>query len=234
MVILPFAPSTTALAQDAPVTECDRYAASDQDPQRKTAGIPLDAVNPALAVPACEAAVRQYPNSSGLAFQLGRALYKANNFAAAVVQVRRAADQGYIAQNDLGAMYESGQGVALDYAQALAWYRKAAAQGIERAQANVRRLSPEDHPMDATALALAMAYSAYCGPLPEDVRTKVDNAMQTMTPDQRWLIEHQAGDIARGTGLTRYSNLLNYPPSVREGLAYAHKVTCDQLRFGTP
>ena len=145
LCVLSLALSTTAFAQDAPVTDCDTYAGSDQDPQRKTAGMPLDRINPALAVPACEAALRQYPNSNRLAFQLGRALHKANNFATAVAQYRKAADQGYaIAQNNLGGTYENGLGVAKDYAQAVAWYRKAAAQGIELAQANLKRLSAQD------------------------------------------------------------------------------------------
>ena len=145
LCVLPLALSTTAFAQDAPVTDCDTYAGSDQDPQRKTAGMPIDRINPALAVPACEAAVRQYPNSSRLAFELGRAFTKANNFTAAMLQYRKAADQGYaFAQNNLGAMYENGQGVAKDYAQAVVWYRKAAAQGIELAKANLKRLSAQD------------------------------------------------------------------------------------------
>jgi hypothetical protein len=51
LCVLSLALSTTAFAQDAPVTDCDTYAGSDQDPQRKTAGMPLDRINPALAVP---------------------------------------------------------------------------------------------------------------------------------------------------------------------------------------
>ena len=43
--------STNSFAQDAPVTECDRYAASDQGPQHIGVGVPFDKMNPALAIP---------------------------------------------------------------------------------------------------------------------------------------------------------------------------------------
>jgi hypothetical protein len=55
--------STSVFAQDAPVTDCDKYTASDLDPQRKAVGIPFVNIDPALAVPACEDAVKRYPNS---------------------------------------------------------------------------------------------------------------------------------------------------------------------------
>lgn len=136
--VLLFASSTSAFAQDAPVTACDTYAASDQDPQRKAVGVPFDNVDPALAVPACEAAVRQYPNSARLFFQLARAYRKADNLSAEFGANRRAAELGYAAaQTNLGSMYVNGQGVPQDYNKAIAWYRKAAEQGFATAQYNL-------------------------------------------------------------------------------------------------
>ena len=127
-----------AFAQESPITDCDTYAASPFEPQPKATAVPFAQVNPALAVPACEAAVRQYPNSIRLALQLGRAYQKANNFTAAVEQYRKAAEQGLaVAQNNLGVMYETGQGVSQDYQQAAAWYRKAAEQGLAVAQTSL-------------------------------------------------------------------------------------------------
>jgi tetratricopeptide (TPR) repeat protein len=138
LCVLPLVWSTNAFAQEAPITDCDGYAAADHDPQRKSTGISIDKINPSLAVPACEAAVQQYPDSSRLVFQLGRAYEKANNFEAAVAQYRKAADQGYAgAQHNLGMMYAKGQGVPRDYAQALSWFRKAADQGHAGAQNNL-------------------------------------------------------------------------------------------------
>ena len=128
-------------AQDAPITDCDTYAASDQDPQRKAVGVSTSNINSVLAIPACEAAVREHPNSSRLVYQLGRAYYKANNFGAAVAQFRRAAEQGYaLAQTNLGAMYAFGQGIPKDDAQAVAWFRKAADQGNAGAQADLGQM----------------------------------------------------------------------------------------------
>ena len=51
---------------------------------------------------------------------------------------RLAADQGYAyAQYNLGVMYENGQGVPQDYAEAVRWYRLAADQGYATAQTNL-------------------------------------------------------------------------------------------------
>ena len=123
---------------EAIVTDCDKYAASDIDPQRKTTGVPFDKINPALAVPACEDAVQQYSNSDRLIYQLGRAYQKANNFTAGVVQYRKAAEQSYApAQNALGVIYQNGQGVPKDDQQAIAWYRKAADQGLAAGEVNL-------------------------------------------------------------------------------------------------
>ena len=50
----------------------------------------------------------------------------------------QAAEQGNAAaQFNLGVMYEDGQGVRQDYAQAVQWYRKAAEQGLAEAQYNL-------------------------------------------------------------------------------------------------
>jgi hypothetical protein len=125
-------------SQDAPATNCDTYAASDLDPQRKAEGIPFDKINPALAIPACESAVRKYPNSIRLIHQLARAYAKHNDFNSAFVQYRKAADQGYaLAEYNLGVLYEKALGVAKDDVQAVALYRKAAEQGFVLAQFNL-------------------------------------------------------------------------------------------------
>ena len=48
------------------------------------------------------------------------------------------AEQGDVAaQNNLGLMYENGQGVKQDYAEAVKWYRKAAEQGNANTQFNL-------------------------------------------------------------------------------------------------
>ena len=53
-------------------------------------------------------------------------------------QTLQLAEQGVAeAQYNLGAMYDNGQGVRQNYAEALRWYRKAAEQGVAEAQYNL-------------------------------------------------------------------------------------------------
>jgi hypothetical protein len=66
----------------SPPSACDTYAASEFDPNRKAEGVPFEKVDPHFAIPACEAAVHQFPDDDRLHFQLGRAYDKAGNFAA--------------------------------------------------------------------------------------------------------------------------------------------------------
>ena len=54
---------------------------------------------------------------------------------------RSAAEQGHAgAQCNLGVMYENGQGVKQDHAEAVRWYRKAAEQGLVYAVSALKRL----------------------------------------------------------------------------------------------
>ncbi len=125
-------------AEDTPVTECDTYAASPLDPHRRTAGVPEEKLNPSFAIPACVSAVRTFPSSPRLNYQLGRAYWKSNNFAEAMVWSRQAAQYQYApAQGILGYMFQFGQGVPQSHQEALLWYSKAANQGFAPAQKNL-------------------------------------------------------------------------------------------------
>ena len=71
-------------------------------------------------------------------FDDGVAAYKRGDYAIALQSYRKAADQGDArAQNNLGAMYENGQGVPQSYTEAIRWYRLAADQGDATAQNNL-------------------------------------------------------------------------------------------------
>jgi len=60
------------------------------------------------------------------------------NAAGVVAACRRLAERGdAVAQNNLGALYDSGLGVAQDHAEAARWFRKAADQGSAVAQNNL-------------------------------------------------------------------------------------------------
>ena len=71
-----------------------------------------------------------------------------------------AAAQGLTkAQNSLGTMYETGKGVAVDYGEAIKWYRKAADQGNPAAQANLGSLYLQEKGIqadDAKAYSLSL------------------------------------------------------------------------------
>ncbi len=63
-------------------------------------------------------------------FNLGFEYYQKEDYEAALVWFKLAAEQGFAnAQYNLGVMYDQGQGVAQDYKEAVRWYRKAAEQG---------------------------------------------------------------------------------------------------------
>jgi TPR repeat protein len=129
---------TNASAQNASLTDCDMLAANPDDPQRKASGVAFDKVDASAAIPACEAAVRQYPNDARLNYQLGRAHQKGGNYQGAIESYKKAADQGYTpALSALGFMYAVGQGVTKDEAQAVSLYRKAAEQGYAAGQNNL-------------------------------------------------------------------------------------------------
>ncbi len=55
------------------------------------------------------------------------------------------------AQNDLGFMYENGQGVPQDYAEAVGWFRKAAEQGYANAQYNLGNMYRNGHGVERTS-----------------------------------------------------------------------------------
>ncbi len=62
--------------------------------------------------------------------QEGTAAYKAKNYAVALKELQPLADKGNAgAQLVIGAMYDNGEGLPLDYRQAVMWYTKAAEQG---------------------------------------------------------------------------------------------------------
>ena len=72
-------------------------------------------------------------------FDEGVAAHKRGDYATALREFRPLAELlgEASAQFNIGIMYDKGQGVAQDYAEAVRWYRKAAAQGNAGAQYNL-------------------------------------------------------------------------------------------------
>jgi TPR repeat protein len=92
-------------------TDCDRVAIEEQN-FLGLPGIPFDDVDPAKAIPACEAALKAQPDSARLHNNLARAYEKAERLNEALEQYKAAAAAGYPpAINALGIMYLSGCGL---------------------------------------------------------------------------------------------------------------------------
>ena len=74
-------------------------------------------------------------------FSAGVAAYKRSDFAAAIEQFTALAGTGDArAQFALGLMYDNGEGVTADRAEAVAWYTRSAEQGYGKAQYNLALL----------------------------------------------------------------------------------------------
>ena len=71
-------------------------------------------------------------------FSDGVAAYNRGDYTTAFREFKPLAEQGFAnAQNNLGVMYNRGDGVAQDYAEAVKWFRRAAEQGDASAQNNL-------------------------------------------------------------------------------------------------
>ena len=135
-VLLLFARGGARADPEAPFTDCDLYAASEWDHTKS--GVPFEKIDPKIAIPACEDAVRTYPGSARLVFELGRSYLKSGDFGAALIRFRQGAGQGYPpALNAIGTMYSNGSGVPKDEGEAVNWYQKAAERGYVAAQMNL-------------------------------------------------------------------------------------------------
>ncbi len=117
-------------ADDAPVTDCDKYAANSLDPDRKAPGVSLVALDAAHAMPACEAAVQKYPGTARFMYQLGRAHHKSDNFATAALWYKTAMEHGSgFGEAAYGLMLMEGMGVPKDIAKAVSLFQDAGGKG---------------------------------------------------------------------------------------------------------
>ncbi|WP_270920483.1 caspase family protein [Parasedimentitalea psychrophila] len=130
----------TRMSRSAAVRQCDRLGLFPGHPDI-AAGLAFGTgpdwadLNGAAAESACGAALKEYPDHPRLSASLGRAYDKQEQYEAAHAAYLIAANQGDLASyNNLGILYEDGEGVSQDYALAMQWYRKAAEQGYAYAQ----------------------------------------------------------------------------------------------------
>jgi len=133
------AQSTDSLRLDL-ITDCDRLAASPTDPQRPKgiAGVPATEIDIVAALAGCRDAMRQFPEVARFTFQAGRIASIQKDFVRARQLYEQAASMGSAAgMNNLGAMYNAGNGVGIDYAEARKWFQKAADGGVTLALTNI-------------------------------------------------------------------------------------------------
>jgi hypothetical protein len=83
--------------------------------------------------------------------------------------------------------------------------------------------------MNLKVLAMAIAYSSACETLPPDIQTKIDNAVEALSPNAR---VHLGQMTHRGTMLQvgSESDLGNYRPSKRGRVREHHEKQCEVLR----
>jgi TPR repeat protein len=124
-------PSEDSLRRDL-VTDCDRLAAMPYDTGHAPdlPGVEFDKINVAAAGPACSEAMARYPDVPRFTFEAGRVASARKDHAEARRLYDKAAASGYaMAMNNIGALYEGGMGVPVNYAEAVRWYGKAVAAG---------------------------------------------------------------------------------------------------------
>ncbi|MBL8836815.1 MAG: tetratricopeptide repeat protein [Alphaproteobacteria bacterium] len=140
----PVPPPAAAPAQapTGPAADCDRLAAHPLDPDRRAAaGVMMEAIDPAAALAACEAATAAEPAAARLWFQWARALEAAGRDADAAERYRRAAQFGSVAaMSNLGLMLMEGRGVATDVPAGIEWIRRAAERAYPPAQVSLGSL----------------------------------------------------------------------------------------------
>jgi hypothetical protein len=114
------------------ITDCDRLAAMPYDTGHASSlpGLEIDKINVAAAAAACNEAIQRYPDVVRFVFEAGRVATARKDYAEARRLYEQAAAAGYaMAMNNIGALYEGGNGVPVNYVEAARWYAKATAAG---------------------------------------------------------------------------------------------------------
>jgi hypothetical protein len=109
-------------------------------------GVEQARINIPLATTACNEAMQSYPEVARFVFEAGRIANARKDFAEARRLYDKAAAASYpMALNNIGGMYEGGQGVRVDNAEAARWYRKAVMAGEPIAMVDLGWLEEMGH-----------------------------------------------------------------------------------------
>ena len=100
-------------------------------------------------------------------------------------ETKRLAEQGEAyAQYNLGLMYDEGEGVPENNAEAVRWYRLAAEQGYARAQSNLGFMYSNGEGVPQNNVRAYIWYSVAAAQGNETARTNRDIISERLTPDQ--------------------------------------------------
>jgi len=128
----------------AQIKECDQLAASPLDPQKQTAGLSFNKINPNLAIPACKKAIEENSQLARLWFQYGRALEKANRLPDAIQAYQEAAKlKSGVAHNNIGELYRDGKGFQKDLNKAEEYFTLAANLNSPEGKTNLSALQSQ-------------------------------------------------------------------------------------------
>ena len=100
-------------------------------------------------------------------------------------QMKRLAEQGDAdAQNNLGFMYDNGEGVPENYAEAVKWYRLAAEQGLTVAQHNLALMYVRGAGVPENYLTAYVWWSVAAARGMESAKDAIENLKYRLTNEQ--------------------------------------------------
>lgn len=129
------------------IERCDALSASpsDKSKPRDIPGVAFDRIKPALAIPACEAAMEIAPVQARLVYQLGRAHHAAKAYDKAHQFYAQAQALDHpLAFTNRAVMFADGLGVGSNYDEAAKLYERAALLGDPIAMSNLGGLYDRD------------------------------------------------------------------------------------------
>jgi TPR repeat protein len=130
-------------ARDPRVQDCDELAGDPNDPDRSRTvkGVGFGKLDARAAIAACRPAAEAQPQLRRLGYQLGRAYDKAERYKEALGAYEKAVEAGSAAaMNNLGTLYENGQGTRVELQKAFSLYERAADSGNPIAMSNIGRM----------------------------------------------------------------------------------------------
>jgi TPR repeat protein len=134
IVLQPKPGGAVAIVPDA----CDLAAGHPSDPERVGPSVEYASLDPQIAIPACERAVKAHPDNMRFKALLARAFDKAGRGEEAAALNQVVMKGGYLdGYHNMGNLYRKGLGVEKDSRKAFALYKYAAERGHPEDQANV-------------------------------------------------------------------------------------------------